>query len=184
LSLRFCASQTSITVCNYFSLLIIYTFKYYYLILNCFYFNDINIIYTILFLFSFYVKHSFFFIFFLEMKNANKNTYTSLNESLPLFNLSWLTTSSKWQQNYSTQTQNSHSQHILNSKQYDEQQRRFYYNIEKKLSIIPILLMIAGTLGNMIAFYVLTRKKLRRQSTMLFFASLTIMDTLSLYQVL
>lgn len=58
----------------------------------------------------------------------------------------------------------------------------FYYNIERKLSILPIILMIAGTLGNMIAFYVLTRKKLRTQSTMLYFASLTVMDTLSLYQ--
>ena len=57
-----------------------------------------------------------------------------------------------------------------------------YYNIEKKLSILPVILMITGTLGNMIAFYVLTRKKLRTQSTMLYFASLTVMDTLSLYQ--
>ena len=58
----------------------------------------------------------------------------------------------------------------------------YYHNIEKKLSILPIFLMIAGTLGNLIALYVLTRKKLRHQSTMLYFASLTIMDTLSLYQ--
>lgn len=57
-----------------------------------------------------------------------------------------------------------------------------YYNIEQKLSILPVILMIAGTLGNMIAFYVLTRKKLRSQSTMLYFASLTVVDTLSLYQ--
>lgn len=60
--------------------------------------------------------------------------------------------------------------------------RIFYYNIESKLSILPILLMIAGTLGNSLAFYVLTRKKLRTQSTMLYFAALTVMDTLSLYQ--
>ncbi|RNA11921.1 growth hormone secretagogue receptor type 1-like [Brachionus plicatilis] len=57
-----------------------------------------------------------------------------------------------------------------------------FHNIEKKLSILPVILMIAGTLGNMIAFYVLTRKKLRNQSTMLYFASLTVVDTISLYQ--
>lgn len=58
----------------------------------------------------------------------------------------------------------------------------FYHNIETKLSILPVILMIAGTLGNTIAFYVLTRRKLRTQSTMLYFASLTVMDTISLYQ--
>lgn len=59
---------------------------------------------------------------------------------------------------------------------------RDYFIIEKHLSILPILLTIFGTLGNTMAFYVLTRKKLRVQSTMLYFASLTLMDTLSLYQ--
>jgi hypothetical protein len=58
----------------------------------------------------------------------------------------------------------------------------FYRNIESKLSILPFVFMLAGTLGNMLAFYVLTRKKLRSQSTMLYFATLTIMDTISLYQ--
>ena len=57
----------------------------------------------------------------------------------------------------------------------------YYYNMEKQLSIIPVVLMMAGTLGNMLALYVLTRKKLRIQSTMLYFASLTVLDTLSLY---
>jgi hypothetical protein len=47
--------------------------------------------------------------------------------------------------------------------------RNFYYNIEKKLSIIPVFLMLAGTLGNMLALYVLTRKKLRKQVIFLFF---------------
>ena len=63
-----------------------------------------------------------------------------------------------------------------------DEQKRFYLNIEKTLSIVPVILMIAGTLGNMLALYVLTRKKLRSQSTMLYFASLTIIDTISLYQ--
>lgn len=57
-----------------------------------------------------------------------------------------------------------------------------YHSIEQKLSILPVILMIAGTLGNMIAFYVLTRKKLRNQSTMLYFTALTVVDTISLYQ--
>jgi len=57
-----------------------------------------------------------------------------------------------------------------------------YYQIEKYLSILPIFLVISGTLGNLIACYVLTRKKLRVQSTMVYFASLTIIDTISLYQ--
>jgi hypothetical protein len=63
-----------------------------------------------------------------------------------------------------------------------EEDKRFYHNIEKALSIVPFILMIAGTLGNMLALYVLTRKKLRSQSTMLYFASLTVIDTISLYQ--
>ena len=63
----------------------------------------------------------------------------------------------------------------------DIRNNRFFI-IEKNLSILPVFLMIFGTLGNSIAFYVLTRKKLRAQSTMLYFASLTVMDTLSLYQ--
>ena len=82
--------------------------------------------------------------------------------------------------NYSNQ-----SAAVLNGlKALDERNelRKFYYNIEKKLSIVPVILMLAGTLGNMLAFYVLTRKKLRTQSTMLYFASLTIIDTISLYQ--
>ena len=64
----------------------------------------------------------------------------------------------------------------------DDPNKINYHLIEKKLSILPIILTIVGTLGNLIAFYVLTRKKLRRQSTMLYFATLTCMDTLSLYQ--
>ena len=60
--------------------------------------------------------------------------------------------------------------------------RGFYFNLESKLSVLPILLMIAGTFGNSLAFYVLTRKRLRTQSTMLYFATLTLMDTLALYQ--
>ena len=60
--------------------------------------------------------------------------------------------------------------------------RLFYHNIENIISIFPVFLVIAGTLGNIIALYVLTRKKLRTQSTMIYFASLTVMDTLSLYQ--
>ena len=58
----------------------------------------------------------------------------------------------------------------------------FFYNIEMYLSVLPVVLMLMGTIGNMVAFYVLTRKKLRTQSTMIYFASLTIMDTMSLYQ--
>jgi hypothetical protein len=58
----------------------------------------------------------------------------------------------------------------------------FYFNIEKKLSILPFILMITGTIGNLLALYVLTRKRLRVYSTMLYFASLTVMDTISLYQ--
>ena len=65
--------------------------------------------------------------------------------------------------------------------EYDEL-KAFYYNIEKKLSILPVILMITGTIGNLLAFYVLTRKRLRIYSTMLYFASLTLVDTLSLYQ--
>lgn len=60
--------------------------------------------------------------------------------------------------------------------------RGFYFNLESKLAVLPILLMIAGTFGNSLAFYVLTRKRLRNQSTMLYFATLTLMDTLALYQ--
>ena len=60
--------------------------------------------------------------------------------------------------------------------------RQFYHNIESIISIFPVFLVIAGTLGNLVALYVLTRKKLRTQSTMIYFASLTVMDTLSLYQ--
>ena len=66
--------------------------------------------------------------------------------------------------------------------QEDADVRLFYHNIEKTISILPVILVIAGTLGNLIALYVLTRKKLRSQSTMLYFASLTVMDTISLYQ--
>ena len=66
--------------------------------------------------------------------------------------------------------------------QEDADIRLFYHNIEKTISILPVILVIAGTLGNLIALYVLTRKKLRSQSTMLYFASLTVMDTISLYQ--
>ena len=63
-----------------------------------------------------------------------------------------------------------------------EDMQMFFYNIEMYLSVLPVVLMIMGTIGNMVAFYVLTRKKLRTQSTMIYFASLTIMDTMSLYQ--
>ena len=34
-----------------------------------------------------------------------------------------------------------------------------YFLIEKNLSILPLFFMVFGTLGNSIAFYVLTRKK-------------------------
>jgi hypothetical protein len=60
--------------------------------------------------------------------------------------------------------------------------KAFFYNIEKRLSILPVILMITGTIGNLMAFYVLTRKRLRVHSTMIYFASLTIVDTISLYQ--
>ncbi len=65
---------------------------------------------------------------------------------------------------------------------YEDAKKINYHLIEQKLSILPIILTIVGTIGNLIAFYVLTRKKLRKQSTMLYFATLTCMDTLSLYQ--
>jgi hypothetical protein len=68
------------------------------------------------------------------------------------------------------------------SSDFDDANKINYHLIEQKLSILPIILTIVGTIGNLIAFYVLTRKKLRRQSTMLYFATLTCMDTLSLYQ--
>ena len=58
----------------------------------------------------------------------------------------------------------------------------FFYRIEVYLSILPIFLVVLGTIGNLVALYVLTRKRLRTQSTMIYFASLTIVDTLSLYQ--
>nr|QVK45785.1 G protein-coupled receptor [Proales similis] len=64
----------------------------------------------------------------------------------------------------------------------DADMRSFYHNIEEKLSILPVLFMVIGTLGNGLAFFVLTRPRLRVQSTMLFFATLTVVDTLSLYQ--
>lgn len=60
--------------------------------------------------------------------------------------------------------------------------RSLYFSIENKLAILPVFLMIAGTFGNCLAFYVLTRRRLRNQSTMLYFAALTLMDTLALYQ--
>lgn len=69
-----------------------------------------------------------------------------------------------------------------NRSQNEADIRLFYHNIEKTISILPVILCIAGTFGNLIALYVLTRKKLRSQSTMLYFASLTVMDTISLYQ--
>lgn len=64
----------------------------------------------------------------------------------------------------------------------DIEQKLFYFNIEKKLAILPIFLMLTGTIGNVLALYVLTRKRLRVYSTMLYFASLTVVDTISLYQ--
>jgi hypothetical protein len=75
-----------------------------------------------------------------------------------------------------------HANKINNKVQNDADIRLFYHNIEKTISILPVFLVIAGTFGNLIALYVLTRKKLRSQSTMLYFASLTVMDTISLYQ--
>ena len=66
--------------------------------------------------------------------------------------------------------------------QNEAELRLFYHNIEKVISILPVFLVVFGTVGNLIALYVLTRKKLRTQSTMLYFATLTIMDTISLYQ--
>lgn len=77
----------------------------------------------------------------------------------------------------STKTSSRHHHHNNN-----DPVRGFYFNLESKLAILPILLMIAGTFGNSLAFYVLTRKRLRNQSTMLYFATLTLMDTLALYQ--
>lgn len=72
---------------------------------------------------------------------------------------------------------------LLNSNQTcPNVERNMYQDIENMLSFIPVILMIVGTLGNVTAFYVLTRKKLRSQSTMTFFASLTVVDTISLYQ--
>lgn len=65
---------------------------------------------------------------------------------------------------------------------YDTATLNFYFSVETKMAVLPILLMVAGTLGNCLAFYVLTRKRLRNQSTMLYFATLTLMDTLALYQ--
>jgi hypothetical protein len=57
-----------------------------------------------------------------------------------------------------------------------------YHEIEKAISILPIILVITGTIGNSLAFYVLTSKRLRNYSTMNYFATLTIVDTVSLYQ--
>lgn len=57
-----------------------------------------------------------------------------------------------------------------------------YHEIEKAISILPIILVITGTIGNSLAFYVLTSKRLRNYSTMIYFATLTIVDTVSLYQ--
>ncbi len=57
-----------------------------------------------------------------------------------------------------------------------------FYKIELYLSFFPIILLAFGTFGNLLAFYILTRKKLRTQSTMIYFASLTLLDTISLYQ--
>lgn len=81
--------------------------------------------------------------------------------------------------NFNTNNNNNNNNNLKS--QYD-QEKQLYHSIERTLSILPVILMIAGTLGNSIAFYVLTRKKLRSQSTMLYFASLTVMDTISLYQ--
>lgn len=64
----------------------------------------------------------------------------------------------------------------------DHKALNFFYQIEVYLSLLPIFLVVLGTIGNLVALYVLTRKKLRTQSTMIYFASLTIVDTLSLYQ--
>jgi len=86
------------------------------------------------------------------MKNGNISNNRSFNDSLSLMNKEKYSSSNK------------------------------FFAIEKTLSILPAFLMIFGTLGNSIAFYVLTRKRLRTQSTMLYFASLTLMDTVSLYQ--
>ncbi len=86
------------------------------------------------------------------MKNANFLNYNSFNDSLS-----------------------------INREKYSSSSNKFF-TIEKNLSILPAFLMIFGTLGNSIAFYVLTRKKLRTQSTMLYFACLTVLDTVSLYQ--
>ena len=62
------------------------------------------------------------------------------------------------------------------------QEKLIYESIEKKLSILPVFLMILGVIGNGLALYVLTRRKLRFQSTMLYFASLTIIDSIALCQ--
>jgi hypothetical protein len=64
----------------------------------------------------------------------------------------------------------------------DADVRQLYLVIEKNIAILPIILTITGTIGNLLALYVLTRQRLRVYSTMLYFASLTIVDTISLYQ--
>jgi len=58
-----------------------------------------------------------------------------------------------------------------------------YETVELIVSgIIPIILIIIGTFGNLLGIFVLLKKQNRRTSTNIYLIFLCIMDTLSLYQ--
>jgi hypothetical protein len=49
------------------------------------------------------------------------------------------------------------------------------------IAVLDCVIIIMGTLGNLISFYLLTRKRLRSVSSMRYLASLTLVDTVCLY---
>lgn len=53
--------------------------------------------------------------------------------------------------------------------------------ILKSFGIYCLLIVIVGTVNNLLAFYICLRKKLRKITTFVFFSFVFIADTLSLY---
>nr|QVK45786.1 G protein-coupled receptor [Proales similis] len=57
-----------------------------------------------------------------------------------------------------------------------------YYPWEKVLALYTLLLMVAGTLGNLVTFTIMMRKSLRKYSCMRYLAVLSLADLVVLYQ--
>lgn len=54
-------------------------------------------------------------------------------------------------------------------------------NINKALGIWALILIIFGTIGNILCIFVCLRQRLRKTPTFIFFSFLAICDTISLY---